>query len=162
LGWSAGAVKGRLERGRLLLRDRLARRGVALSVGLLAAVAAPAAAESVPSVLVDSTVQAALSPRPAGALAALLARGAPMTTNRRLSLLAALSAAGLIALAAGGWTRPTPADPPPAAPAAAPAADAPATVTVSGRVFGPDGKPFAGARIHLPLVAAADDKIADE
>jgi RNA polymerase sigma factor (sigma-70 family) len=163
LGWSAGAVKGRLERGRLLLRDRLARRGVALSVGLLAAVAAPASAETVLAVLVDSTVQAALSPRPAGALAALLARGVPMTTNRKLSLLAAMSAAGLIALAVSGWTRPNPADPPPANPAAPAADSSPATVTVSGRVLGPDGRPFAGAELRMPVVTRAlDEKIDDE
>src|SRR5438132_1023901 len=35
LGWSPGAVKGRLERGRQLLRQRLARRGIALSAGLV-------------------------------------------------------------------------------------------------------------------------------
>ncbi|HEY8504540.1 MAG TPA: sigma-70 family RNA polymerase sigma factor, partial [Gemmataceae bacterium] len=34
LGWSVGQVKGRLERGRSLLRDRLVRRGVSLSVAL--------------------------------------------------------------------------------------------------------------------------------
>lgn len=37
LGWSAGAVKGMLERGREVLRSRLARRGVALSAGSFAA-----------------------------------------------------------------------------------------------------------------------------
>ena len=36
---TVGTVKGRLERGREMLRERLARRGVALSAGLLAAVA---------------------------------------------------------------------------------------------------------------------------
>ena len=35
LGWSPGAVKGMLERGRELLRSRLARRGLALSAGSL-------------------------------------------------------------------------------------------------------------------------------
>src|SRR5207253_6120817 len=30
LGWTVGMVKGRLERGRLMLRDRLARRGLTL------------------------------------------------------------------------------------------------------------------------------------
>src|SRR5262245_9256097 len=44
LGWSAGAVKGRLERGRQALRQRLVRRGVTLSAAMLAVVAAPARA----------------------------------------------------------------------------------------------------------------------
>src|SRR5262249_43411311 len=49
LGWSAGRVKGLLERGRELLRRRLARRGFELGAALLAAaVARPAPA--IPSV----------------------------------------------------------------------------------------------------------------
>src|SRR5262249_43616239 len=35
LGWSAGSVKGRLERGRERLRKRLAERGIALSAGFV-------------------------------------------------------------------------------------------------------------------------------
>src|SRR5205085_12152633 len=47
LGWSAGSVKGRLERGRERLRQRLARRGIALSSALaLLAVARAAATPS--------------------------------------------------------------------------------------------------------------------
>src|SRR5262249_56194920 len=56
LGVTTGTVKGRLERGRNLLRDRLTRRGVTLSAGLLAVVAgsppradAPRLFESTPS-----------------------------------------------------------------------------------------------------------------
>jgi RNA polymerase sigma factor (sigma-70 family) len=61
LGCSAGAVKGMLERGRVLLRIRLARRGVALSVGSLAAIlSGNALSAAVPAVLRDSTVKAAL------------------------------------------------------------------------------------------------------
>jgi Sigma-70, region 4 len=61
LGWSAGAVKGMLERGRELLRSRLTRRGMTLSAtslaGLLSENALPAA---VPAALSDSTIKAAL------------------------------------------------------------------------------------------------------
>src|SRR5436309_6576801 len=65
LGWSAGAVKGRLERGRLLLRDRLARRGITLSAGLLAALGDSATACVVPPRLVQATLQAVTGRVPA-------------------------------------------------------------------------------------------------
>jgi RNA polymerase sigma factor (sigma-70 family) len=43
LGWTAGSVKGRLERGRARLQQRLARRGTALSAALLIAQGAASA-----------------------------------------------------------------------------------------------------------------------
>jgi hypothetical protein len=46
LGWSAGSLKGRLERGRELLRERLARRGLSLSVGFAALTLTPGATVS--------------------------------------------------------------------------------------------------------------------
>jgi len=57
LGWTVGSLKGRLERGRELLRRRLVRRGVALSAGLLAA---GLARGGVPAALADATVRLAL------------------------------------------------------------------------------------------------------
>jgi RNA polymerase sigma factor (sigma-70 family) len=61
LGWSPGAVKGRLERGRDLLRNRLARRGVAFSAALLPTVLLDqATAASVPAPLAAATVKAAV------------------------------------------------------------------------------------------------------
>lgn len=55
-----GTVSSRLARGREMLRKRLARRGVALTVGALAAVLSPSAASaSLPVPLVVSTAEAA-------------------------------------------------------------------------------------------------------
>jgi RNA polymerase sigma factor (sigma-70 family) len=61
LGWSLGAVKGRLERGRALLHERLVRRGLALSVTVLPALLAQGAAPSaVAAALCQSAVQSAM------------------------------------------------------------------------------------------------------
>jgi RNA polymerase sigma factor (sigma-70 family) len=60
LGWSLGALRGRLERGRDLLRARLTRRGVTLSGALLASLLAQqTASAALPAALVVSLVQAA-------------------------------------------------------------------------------------------------------
>lgn len=61
LGCTASVLKGRLERGRQLLRRRLAVRGVTLSaVALASVVPASASAASISPALVASTVQASL------------------------------------------------------------------------------------------------------
>jgi RNA polymerase sigma factor (sigma-70 family) len=62
LGWPLGTIKGRLARGRELLRARLTRRGMALSVGSLTAVLAEntAPAATLPAGLMASTVRAAI------------------------------------------------------------------------------------------------------
>jgi RNA polymerase sigma factor (sigma-70 family) len=60
LGWTSGAVKGRLERGRTRLRARLAKRGLALSVALTAVEVSQASTAKVPAALANSTVRAAL------------------------------------------------------------------------------------------------------
>src|SRR5262249_1221819 len=55
VGWSAGMVKGRLERGRQALKARLTRRGIALSAGALL-FAGSEAAGAVPEALLQFTL----------------------------------------------------------------------------------------------------------
>jgi RNA polymerase sigma factor (sigma-70 family) len=156
LGWSAGAVKGRLERGRAALRRRLARRGLTLSAGLLAALASPPA-RAVPAHLLRSTVHAATA-GPSPAVVALLGGSGKLAALLVLALSLLGAGVGIAAyrLAPAGG-------PPPskhalaklsAAPAAAPPASAPEEaadkVAVRGRVLDPDGKPVANARLFWP------------
>src|SRR5262249_35395688 len=61
LGWSAGMVKGRLERGREMLRDRLTRRGVTVSAALLGTLLRQGATSAVTDALTAATVRGALS-----------------------------------------------------------------------------------------------------
>jgi RNA polymerase sigma factor (sigma-70 family) len=59
LGWPAGSLWKRLERGRELLRARLLRRGVAPAVGLLAAAWCESASAALPAGLLDGTTRVA-------------------------------------------------------------------------------------------------------
>jgi RNA polymerase sigma factor (sigma-70 family) len=59
LGWSKSTLRRQLERGRRLLRDRLAGRGVTLSAGLLAPLLSESAA--LPQALTAGTVRTALA-----------------------------------------------------------------------------------------------------
>lgn len=122
LGWTPGSVRGRLERGRQCLRDRLARRGltwaIAVGVPLLAmprAVAAPLRALALQAALREDSISAAV---------AALVPEAP----RRLLPWAVLAAAAvsLTALGAGlGVRRNGPEEPPTATAAATPVAPQP-------------------------------------
>jgi RNA polymerase sigma factor (sigma-70 family) len=58
LEWPVGTVKGRLSRAREMLHSRLSRRGIALTLGLIALLRKDATA-AVPESLVESTVRAA-------------------------------------------------------------------------------------------------------
>lgn len=69
LGWSLGVLRGRLDRGRELLRSRLARRGIALSLAFLTVGVAGASEAGVLPNLMIPTVQAALGAAPSSAAA---------------------------------------------------------------------------------------------
>jgi RNA polymerase sigma factor (sigma-70 family) len=169
LGWSKGTFRGRLDRGREHLRRRLASRGVALSALLCATVVAPRAAAEA---LMVSVVRAAVSSTVGGAAsdavsarASALAEGVTraMWSSKLKVATAVLLAVGLVAgagalaarerAATGQPSAVTGQKPEPAAakePAKPPAADEKAdSVEVSGRVVGPDGKPFAGATVFF-------------
>jgi RNA polymerase sigma factor (sigma-70 family) len=59
LGWTAGSLRGHLERGRNRLQARLLRRGISLSAALL--VVAVSRSEAASALLLHSTVKAALN-----------------------------------------------------------------------------------------------------
>jgi RNA polymerase sigma factor (sigma-70 family) len=113
LGWSAGALKGRLERGRELLRRRLERRGLAFSVALLVtALSQTAARATLPAPLLAATVNAAM-PIAAGttaaagsisaSVAALMEGVLPTMTMIRFALTTALVLALGTLTAGTGW-----------------------------------------------------------
>jgi RNA polymerase sigma factor (sigma-70 family) len=140
LGWSLGALKGRLERGRELLRSRLIHRGVTLSAALLTAALVPRGATAVPAPLAAATLRAAVAfaardTTASGVAAApvtALAEGVlhAMSLNRLTTTAALLLGMGFLATGAGVLAyRALAANPPPAArPApAAPGPDRPRT-----------------------------------
>jgi RNA polymerase sigma factor (sigma-70 family) len=177
LGLQEAAVWKRLSRARQRLQGRLSRRGVALATVLAAvAVTAGGAAAALPRDLVGPTVKAAAQASAGRALVGGTVSGKVLAlvkgVNRAMFLnkcktailllvCTAIVGAGLgmavVRCAAG-------AEPaaPPAPPEAAregpkkdqqPAADVPAkdkdAVKLSGHVLDPDGKPVAGAKVHL-------------
>lgn len=150
LGCSIGALRGRLERGREMLRRRLLRRGLTLSGALLAAlVDTPSTTSAAPAPLVRATIQAALSGHYERSIAALVQGATSGLFGGKLRLaVGVLLAVGLLAVGGQAFA-PREATPRAAedAKSAKPQAD---TVTVRGRVLDPDGKAVANAKLYLP------------
>jgi RNA polymerase sigma factor (sigma-70 family) len=151
LGWSAGSVKGRLERGRAQLHTRLARRGLTLA-GVLAAV--EVSRGTAPAVQAAPTVRAALAfavghgqPGRATRLAEAVLRGAVLGRWKVAAALLLLSVG--LAAAAGILARPKPAGPEAAPPdAPAPAAGPEARVDDDGDLL-PGGALFRLGSLRL-------------
>jgi RNA polymerase sigma factor (sigma-70 family) len=169
LGCPAGTVKSRLARARELLRSRLTRRGVALSAGLIGAVLAGHAAAAVPPALVAATVRTTVlvaageAAAPAvslaeGVLKAMFVTRLKVATGLLLALATALVTVGVLAHqsraeepAGGALAAEPPAAPgeqPRPEPKQAPKPDG-QTMTVSGHVLDPEGKPLVGAEVTV-------------
>ena len=149
LGWPEGTVHSRLSAGRKKLAARLARRGLALSSGLLTVTLVEQATGRVPAEVANRTVRLLTDPAAAPAAAAALAQKvAQAMTLGRLKLPALLLAAAVLV---GGslFLRPAAGDPRPIAPAVTVTADDQPMVlkghtdSVFAVAFSPDGKTLA-------------------
>jgi RNA polymerase sigma factor (sigma-70 family) len=183
LGWALQTVKSRLERGRELLRARLARRGLTLSAVLAGTTLTQGPARALPAGFVNSTIQAAARLAAGKAAAGVVSAevGALIEAMRRtvfltkVKIVAALLLAVNVAAAGAGLlivrevaAQPTKARqetprlpaavakerPPAQGEAGSPATEPPLdergdSVTLTGRVLDPDGRPFAGAEVSV-------------
>jgi RNA polymerase sigma factor (sigma-70 family) len=106
----AGTIKTRLSRARDILRDRLARRGLALSIAGLTAALAPESARAVPGPLAETTLRAAMlwaSGQTVGAVSApvagLVEGTAAEIVRAKLQTAFVLAAFALVGTGAGLW-----------------------------------------------------------
>jgi RNA polymerase sigma factor (sigma-70 family) len=170
-----GTVKSRLSRARELLKGRLARRGITLATGALAAVLAERASAAVPARLCQATLQTTvlLAAGQAGAAvpAVALAEGvlkAMFATRLKIATAVVLAAVTVaVGFGVGLAARPVQAQrqdepqaqaepPPPAAkdrsrkddPAPAPAGEK-NDIAIAGRVLDAEGKPVVGAEVAV-------------
>ena len=166
LAWPLRTFRRRLERARQMLARRLMRRGLTLSAALSAPLLVESTASAVvPPLLVASTIRAGLGQSSSvvvpAHITALSEGGGQALLGNKIKWVLALCVA--VSMAAGGvMTHQTMATgsvaklsaAPPAAHSAAPQPETAVeekgdTVTIRGRVFDPDGKPFSGAKIYL-------------
>jgi RNA polymerase sigma factor (sigma-70 family) len=171
LGWTQGSVKGRLERGRARLHERLVRRGLTLSAALAAGISQSTTSAALVAPLVAGAVRSALafaSGRPAvisGASTAAAALAAGMLKSLSVArlkiaaaflLLTAFVTTGWMILRAGpepDQVVPIRLRPPGQRQADELPLDPDAPIQVSGRVLDPQDGPIAGARLFVGFSA---------
>jgi RNA polymerase sigma factor (sigma-70 family) len=135
LGCPVGTIESRLSRARERLRERLTRRGLAPTAGLLlAAMTAGSASAAVPPPLVAATLRAAAR-RSAGKAAAAATR--PLLVARLATIAPALLALGVVAAALVGLATQTAPPRPPDPARRPPEHPASAAVPSPGRVASP-------------------------
>jgi RNA polymerase sigma factor (sigma-70 family) len=172
LEWSKATLRRRLDKGRELLRCRLISRGLAPMAALTATLFAEGGASaSVPSALMEATVQTALARDIAPAIAALAEAGGAMLSLSKAKLTTVILLATTLLGGTGLWlsVKPqafiSPAEEPRAVKTTEtpkivlPKATAAKTMEIAGRVFGSDGKPKVGAKLFL--LGYKEKKIAD-
>jgi RNA polymerase sigma factor (sigma-70 family) len=183
LGWAEGTLSTRLHRARLLLRGRLARRGLGLSAGVVAvALSQGAAAAAVPANLAAATAAAAslvtagrAASVPASVLAVVEGVLRAMWWSKLKVVAAVLLALGVVVAGLGSAALDTPAEQPPAqarTPAARPAAESPKARPSQVRSFAlgknvreitwsPDGKLLASRATRSERRPGGDDDARD-
>jgi RNA polymerase sigma factor (sigma-70 family) len=112
LGWSPGSLRGRLERGRRLLRARLTRRGLTFAVGAGTSLLL-VGPQALPGALRARVLAAVLRGGQASpAVAALASAGSRIAPVRGILMTAVCGLAGLAAVAAVSSQPPVPKAPP--------------------------------------------------
>jgi RNA polymerase sigma factor (sigma-70 family) len=161
-------VKSRLEEGRELLRRRLARRGLPLSIALAGfTLFSERAHAAPPATLIEATGQAALQALTGqinadvvstnvltlvkGGIQSMLLTKLKVTTAIVAVVAVIVAGAGLVGFRGLPELAAQPPKPPaqPAVGGEAKLADPAPQTTFSGRVLGPDNKPVPGAKVHL-------------
>ncbi len=117
LGWTLGTLRGRLERGREMLRARLTRRGVALTAALAACSLGADAQAIMPPTLAIATINTLTSGPVAPRVVELCNGAAKGMFLKKLRIAAAIV---LTLVGAGAGLALTTAEPPPPEPPAAP------------------------------------------